>query len=110
MKLLLRSPALASKNMHLWACCNLQHALFIAFCSGRGVEGAAPYKALPNDCPKSGIPKGEAVHLLVAEFLYSLSPLVVGKVRETYETFPGGSLHTFSPERKYDHSPIQYII
>ncbi len=39
--------------------------------------------------------------MLFAHNLYSLSPLVVGRVRETYETFPGGSLHTFSPERKY---------
>ena len=45
------------------------------------------------------------MQLLVVN-LYSLSPLVVGKVRETYETFPGGSLHTFSPERKYERIPL----
>ena len=32
-------------------------------------------------------------------------PLAVGRVRETYGTFPGGALHTFSPRRKYAVPP-----
>jgi len=32
-------------------------------------------------------------------------PLAVGRVRETYGTFPGGALHTFSPGRKYEFPP-----
>ena len=50
-----------------------------------------------------GFHKGEVqVTLFACLPFVPLPPLVVGRVRETYETFPGGSLHTFSPVRKYD--------
>ena len=52
-----------------------------------------------------GIPKGEVEGILDKDNFRPLPPLVVGRVRETYETFPGGSLHTFSPVRKYDRPP-----
>ena len=51
-----------------------------------------------------GIPKGEEEDILDKDYFRPLPPLVVGRVRETYETFPGGSLHTFSPARMYDRS------
>ena len=59
-------------------------------------EIAIPLKNL------QGVSKGETIGQVIVCILCLVSPLVVGRVRETYETFPGGSLHTFSPERKYD--------
>jgi len=43
-----------------------------------------------------------------AKFACTFPPLVVGRVRETYEKFPGGSLYTFSPVRKYDRMCIPF--
>ena len=54
-----------------------------------------------------GIPKGKAQKDQFFLYVCVLSSLVVGRVRETYETFPGGSLHTFSPERKYGITVIK---
>ena len=48
------------------------------------------------------VSKGENAGKVRIQYPCAFSPLVVGRVRETYETFPGGSLHTFSPVRKYD--------
>ena len=76
---------------------------------GRYEPIAPPYvsPAAPLLLPQAtrGFPKGEMQEILVIELACVFSPLVVGRVRETYETFPGGSLHTFSPERKYDRPP-----
>ena len=54
-----------------------------------------------------GFHKGEVQERFVcSNRIVPLPPLVVGGVRGTYEKFPGGSLHTFSPVRKYDRSPL----
>ena len=52
-----------------------------------------------------GFQKGKAEEPLFVVCFLPLFPLAVGRVRETYGTFPGGALHTFSPRRKYEVPP-----